>query len=113
MIAPDKARGMLHYAGGDGFTAPELCLTAELAAHAPAMAEQIANMHYEYAVQKPHPHDGWGFIVTNPETDEISMTPHPHWADWHNTIEEARFFAEEVDGARIVLRLASDVEVAE
>ena len=42
---------MLHYESADGFTAPELCLTAELAAHAPAMAELVANMHYEYAVQ--------------------------------------------------------------
>ena len=68
---------------------------------------------YEYAVQKPHPHDGWAFIITDPETDERSMTPHPHWADWHSTIDSARCSAEEVDGARIVRRLVSDVEVVE
>lgn len=68
---------------------------------------------YEYAVQKPHPHDGWAFIVTNSETDETSMTPHPHWADWHSTIDEARCSAGEVDGARIVRRPVGDVEVVE
>ena len=46
-MTPEEAQDVLHYAGADG----ELCLTAELAAHAPVMAEQIANMHYKYAVQ--------------------------------------------------------------
>lgn len=68
---------------------------------------------YEYAVQKPHPHDGWAFIITNPETDEISITPHPHWADWHDNLADAECFTEGVDGARIVRRLVSDVEVVE
>lgn len=73
----------------------------------------VANLRPEYAVQGPHPHDGWAFIITDPETDERSMTPHPHWADWHSTIDSARCAAEGVDGARIVRRLVSDVEVAE
>ena len=68
---------------------------------------------YEYAVQKPHPHDGWAFIITNPETDEISITPHPHWADWHDNFADAECFTEGVDGARIVRRPVGDVEVVE
>ena len=50
-VTPEKARDMLAAAGADGFTAPEMCITPELIDHAPIMAEQIANMHYEYAVQ--------------------------------------------------------------
>lgn len=51
MITPDQARQMLLTAGADGFTAPEMLVTLELATQAPVMAEQIANMRYEYAVQ--------------------------------------------------------------
>lgn len=69
--------------------------------------------HYEYAVQIPHPLGGWSYIMIDPETDERSMTPHPHWADWEDNLDDARCAAEGVDGARIVRRLVSDVEVVE
>lgn len=47
-MTPDQARQMLLTAGSDGFTAPEMLVTLELATQAPVMAEQIANQHYEY-----------------------------------------------------------------
>ena len=88
---------MLYYAGADGFTAPELCLTPELVAHAPAMAEQIASMHYEYAVQG-------------------RFTKKLEWGSFQDAEKELA----EVRGAwwssgsyRIVRRLVSDPEVVE
>lgn len=86
---------------------------ADLIVAAPELAELVANLRYEYAVQIPHPHDGWAFIFTDHETDERSMTPHPHWADWEDNLDDARCAAEGVDGARIVRRLVGDVEVVE
>mgnify|MGYP006994780482 CR=1 FL=1 len=117
MIAPDKARGMLHYAGGDGFTSPELCLTAELAAHAPVMAEQIANMHYEYAVQVDLP-DGKMYVNEDPEGGAYYATSIPSAADWAECRDYAEDHAEEAakyfgKTTRVVCRLVSTPEVAE
>lgn len=67
--------------------------------------------HYEYAVQIPHPLGGWAFIIIDRETDEHSMTPHPHWADWEDNLDDAKCVAEELEGARIVRRLVSAPEV--
>ena len=52
MITPEHARQMLLTAGADGFTAPEMLVTLELATQAPVMAEQIANMRFEYALEQ-------------------------------------------------------------
>lgn len=121
MITPDKARGMLHYADTDGSEAPELCLTAELAAHAPVMAEQIANMHYEYAAQVEK--DGHKYIVTDSDEGHwLCGDDHKVLQDWHPCYMDAEEYADSwnnIDGkrddttARIVRRLVSTPEVVE
>lgn len=70
-MTPQEAQDMLHYAGADGFTAPELCLTAELAAHAPIMAEQIANQQYEYAVQRWTDGVGWETVCVRDTYEKV------------------------------------------
>ena len=114
-MTPEEARDMLHYAGADGFTAPEAVLTAELAAHAPVMAEQIANMHYEYAVQVLMGDGEWYFA------DEHSLpfgSLKPHEVRWCTKNEAQEIHDSEVDyfghdGIRIVRRLAGEPEVVE
>lgn len=112
MITPEQAQDMLHYESADGFTAPELCLTAELAAHAPAMAEQIASMYFMYAVQ------------IEDVAGEIRFAKSAHGATsdlrdaWWTTAPNT-FLADHwreskvVDDVRIVRRLMSEPEVAE
>ena len=96
-MTPEKARDMLHYAGADGFTAPGMFLTEELVAYAPIMAEQIANMHYEYAV-----------------LEDVG-----YWrqrGEWFATVEEAadyRDMKREEAPMRIVRRLVGKPEVVE
>lgn len=97
MITPEQAQDMLRYESADGFTAPELCLTAELAAHAPVMAEQIANMHYEYAVQ--------GQFTKKLEWGSLQ--------DAEKELAEVRSAWWSSGSYRIVRRLVSDVEVVE
>lgn len=96
MITPEQAQDMLHYEGADGFTAPELCLTAELAARAPVMAEQIANMHYEYAVQVFE--GGWWRTLGLRGTYKQAVALANLWRG---------------DTCRVARRLATDWEVAE
>lgn len=110
MITPQQARDMLHYAGADG----ELCLTAELVAHAPVMAEQIASMRYEYAVEVV-----WGKNVTYAYKDDTGKGHFGPLAVWSWTRGEAAEFVAELKEftphttARVVRRLASDMEVVE
>ena len=121
MITPERARDMLLTAGSDGFTAPELCLTAELAAHAPVMAEQIANMHYEYAAQVEK--NGRKYIITDSDEGHwLCGDDHKVLQDWHPCYMDAEEYADSwnnIDGKRdgttacIVRRLVSDVEVVE
>ena len=112
MITPQQAQDMLHYESTDGFTAPELCLTAELAAHAPVMAEQIANMRYEYAVVCLVEGDVWRYARGG-----VLITPLEHEARWFPTREEAEAYAERrrstAKETRVVPRLVSTPEVAE
>lgn len=115
MITPQQAQDMLHYESADSFTAPELCLTAELAAHAPAMAEQIANMHYEYAVQLQMSDGEWHF--TDDEFYPFG-TPEPRHAEWQTKTGAEELYASfvEDDGPkhiRIVRRLVGESEVVE
>lgn len=114
-MTPEEARDMLHYESEDGFTAPELCLTAELAARAPGMAEQIGNMHYEYAVQLQMSDGEWHF--TDDEFYPFG-TPEPRHVEWQTKTgaEELYDSFVEDDGPehfRIVRRLVSPVEVVE
>ncbi|MDK8242536.1 hypothetical protein [Corynebacterium coyleae] len=117
MMTPEQARDMLHYESEDGFTAPELCLTAELAARAPGMAEQIANMRYEYAVQVIE--DGRTEYVTKYK----SLTSAPWGAAWLPTFNSADVLRREcvielcLQERRaetfVVRKLASEPEVME
>lgn len=113
MMTPEEARDMLHYESEDGFTAPELCLTAELAARAPGMAEQIANMRYEYAVQVEETPGVWRYLHSSGAS--ISW---PTAARWCKTFEAAPtvlalYPHRETTPSRIVRRLVSPVEVVE
>ena len=111
MMTPEEARDMLHYESEDGFTAPELCLTAELAARAPGMAEQIGNMHYEYAAQISPNGEIWlGADIEGRATLQFGKQC------WYTNIYGARSALEDVPGdlhTRIVRRLVSPVEVVE
>lgn len=104
-MTPEKARDMLAAAGADGFTAPEMCITPELIDHAPIMAEQIANMHYEYAVQvneRRNRDADWWYWKDNMRTQ------------WFTDYEEAVNVAESIpESACIVRRLVSAPEVVE
>lgn len=112
MITPEQARDMLHYESADGFTAPELCLTAELVARAPVMAEQIASMYCMYAVQIKDVAGEARFAKsahgTTPDIREAWWTSTPntaladHWRERTNA-----------NDVRIVRRLMSDPEVVE
>lgn len=113
MITPEQARDMLLTAGADGFTAPELCLTAELAARAPVMAEQIANMRYEYAVQVK---GGWW--VGENDAGELVPTTDPMRALRHYHPDVALKLAEEAGKQLgheccVARRLTTDWEVTE
>lgn len=94
MTTPDEARAMLNRARVDG----ELGLTAEMAARAPFMAEQIASMYYEYAVQIQAEPDGMWHMVTGWQTDPRPVLP------------EGR---ELEPDERIIRRLVGEPEVAE
>ena len=85
---------------------------ADLVCAAPELAEMVANMRTEYAIQKPYPHEGWGFVTFDAETEERCTTPHAHWADWYEDIYDAECIAKEIDGARVVARYVTEpVEV--
>lgn len=111
-MTPEQAQDMLHYESADGFTAPELCLTAELAAHAPAMAEQIASMYFMYAVQIEDADGKTGLAksahvtTTNIRDAWWTSTPNTaladHWRERTNA-----------NDVRIVRRLMADLEVVE
>lgn len=77
------------------------------------LAELVAGLRYEYAVQVPHPLGGWSYIIIDSETDEHSMTPHAHWADWEDNLNDANCLAESLERARVVRRLVGEPEVAE
>lgn len=112
MITPDRAHDMLHYSGHDGFTAPELCLTAELVAHAPVMAEQIANMHFRYAVQitdvTGKTRFAKGLRGATLDIESALWTPEPH-----DSLADYWRGNSNVEEVRIVRRLMSDPEVIE
>lgn len=110
---------MLHYESADGSTAPELCLTAELAAHAPAMAEQIANMHYEYAVQVLLSDGAGGNVWHFADEDSLPFgSLKPHKVRRYTEKEAQEIYDAEVDyfghdGIRVVRSLSTEPEVVE
>ena len=113
MITPDRARQMLLTAGADGFTAPEMLVTLELATQAPVMAEQIANMRYEYAVQVEEFPGIWRFLHSSGESTGWSTA-----AAWSKNFEMAptplaNYRHRETTRSRIVRRLVSEPEVVE
>lgn len=101
-ITPDKAQELLnmahqgaHYGQGPLTVAAPYVPLAEAAY---ALAQTVANMHYEYAVQVQAEPDGMWHMVTGWQTDPRHVLP------------EGR---ELEPNERIVRRLASDPEVVE
>lgn len=110
MTTPDEARAMLERAQVDG----DLGLTAEMAARAPFMAEQIANMHYEYAVQETD--RGW--YLREQDDGKLTEVADPTDADWWYEqgacADYVRYLNESTGyNARVVRRLVSELEVVE
>lgn len=94
---------------------PALPVDHQLMSAAPALAEQIANMHYEYAVQVLMGDGEWYFA------DEDSLpfgSLKPYEVRWGTKEEAKEIHDSEVDyfdhdGIRIVRRLVSTPEVVE
>lgn len=86
---------------------------AHLAAAAPELAETIAGMRWEYAVQVSV--DGELWLFAHGGTKSTLNPIDPCW--WFHTEEEARDFAKfrttKRSTARVVRRLVTDVEVIE
>ena len=96
MRAGDQYLGIMH--------APD----ADLAAAAPDLAELVAGMHYEYAVQ----HDRYGEWLY--ETTRHATTKDPTLAMWWDDVEDARDEARTCYNGcntRIVRRLVGESEV--
>ena len=132
-ISPERAQELLDDAtpgpwristtegiGGLGFAEdfyqddPREKANVALAAAAPELAQTIAGMRYEYAVQvSTDGGESWRFAHggTKSTPDPID----PCW--WFRTEEEARDFAKfrttKRSSARVVRRLVTDVEVVE
>lgn len=127
-VTPELARELLAKAYPeprfvDEWTAEEVDLrpvtvTAELVPlveAAPALAELVANMRYEYAVQVQMSDGEWHF--TDDEYYPFG-TPEPRHAEWQTKTGAEELYASfaEDDGPkhiRIVRRLVSESEVAE
>lgn len=127
-VTPELARELLAKAYPeprfvDEWTAEEVDLrqvtvAAELVplvAAAPALAELVANMRYEYAVQLQMSDGEWRF--TDDEFYPFG-TPEPRHVEWQTKTGAEELYASfvEDDGPkhiRIVRRLASEPEVAE
>lgn len=127
-VTPELARELLDEAYPeprfvDEWTAEEVDLrpvtvTAELVPlveAAPALAELVANLRYEYAVQVQMSDGEWHF--TDDEYYPFG-TPEPRHAEWQTKTGAEELYASfaEDDGPkhiRIVRRLVSESEVAE
>lgn len=84
----------------------------ELVAAAPALAELVANLRYEYAVVCLVEGDVWRYARGG-----VLITPLEHEAKWFPSREEAEGYAERrrstAKETRVVPRLVSEPEVAE
>ena len=124
-MTPGKARELLD-AARRGETDGQRPVTvaashAPLAEAAPALAELVANLHYEYAAQVEK--DGHKYIVTDSDEGHwLCGDDHKVLQDWHPCYMDAEEYADSwnnIDGkrdgttARIVRRLVSDPEVVE
>lgn len=132
-VTPELARELLAEAYPeprfvDEWTAEEVDLrpvtvTAELVPlveAAPALAELVANLHYEYAVQVPVAtavpgEPVWRFFVRRGTNGGAILTAVPGLAKWETSQRDAKKRAElhELTGYRIVRRLVSESEVVE
>ena len=102
-ITPERARDLLNMAHqGAVFEQRPVTIAANyapLAEAAPALAELVAGLRYEYAAQVDHTRsDGTTWTKSSP---------------WANTPEEAAAYSKQRKPDRIVRRLVSDPEVAE
>ena len=133
-VTPDKARALLRgdfasdarqtsvgnlEANFDSFTGAHIAGTPgdfTLTEEAGALAELVANMHYEYAVATGPDHSP-AYAAMNSQGRFIGTTL--ALADWWQTKGEAQDLVDELRGenehstARIVRRLATDPEVVE
>ncbi|MGV0434205.1 hypothetical protein ACUY3H_04480 [Corynebacterium ureicelerivorans] len=116
-VTPEHARELLDTANR-GETDGERPVTvaakyAPLAEAAYALAQTVANLHYEYAVQNAETgkwvREGGGVLI---------YTSGPSAADWNTDLEETQNFEEWITDEtrtahRVVRRLVSDPEVVE
>ena len=121
LMTPEKARELLDIANR-GETGGERPVTvaanhAPLAEAAPALAELVAGMHYEYAVQFKHgdvwEYENGAFNDRSPVDDLYSEDPSV--AFWWDCVEDAQREAARIDvtPTRITRRLVSDPGVVE
>ena len=117
-MTPDMARELLDTArqeAGDGQRPVTVAAKyAPLAEAAYALAETVANLHYEYAVQNAET----GAWLREDVNGLILYMKNPLVADWGTDREEAEKYAAWIAGEtltehRVVRRLVSDVEVVE
>ena len=116
-ITPDKARELLDTArqeATDGQRPVTVAAKyASLAEAAPALAQTVANLHYEYAVQGP---DGRWVRETDDRKLELTIDPMRALRRYNPFIIErlAEAASAQFNGeCRIVRRLATDPEVVE
>ena len=115
---PEKAQELLDIANrgaGDGQRPVTVAAKyAPLAEAAYALAQTVANLHYEYAVQNAET----GAWLREDVNGLILYMKNPLVADWGTDREEAEKYAAWIAGEtltehRVVRRLVSDVEVVE
>lgn len=131
-ITPDKARKLLCgdfasdarqtsvgnlEANFDSFTGAHIAGTPgdfALTEEAGALAELVAGMHYEYAVQNAET----GTCLREESDGVVVHTSDPLAADWNTDLEEVQGYAAWITGEklteyRVMARLATDPEVVE
>lgn len=82
------------------------------------IAEQVASMRYEYAVQVPingSATESWRYVVRPDRAGTMLLTPMPGLAAWDESVEDAKQRAAlyGITLYRIMRRLVADAEVVE
>lgn len=117
-MTPEQARELLDIANrgaGDGQRPVTVAAShAPLAEAAPALAQTVANTHYEYAVQNAET----GTWLREESDGVVVHTSDPLAADWGTDLEEAKSYAVWITGEklteyRVMARLATNPEVVE
>lgn len=116
--ALDHARS-LSYDNGDSLEMYETgCIGYPLTDIALDIAEQVAGMRYEYAVQVPisgSATESWRYVVRPDRAGTMLLTPMPGLGAWDKSVEDAKQRAAlyGITLYRIMRRLVADAEVVE